>query len=469
MFVTFISFVVLILILVFVHELGHFLAAKCLGVKVERFSLGFPPKIYSRQIGETIYQVCLLPLGGFVKLLGEESGKDIAPEEQSRSFSHKPTWVKIIIVFAGPLFNILFSVIAIWLLSWFVGNQHLAPFVGPLPQDSPAAKAGLMVGDEILSVNNHPILSYDQIDSAADESNGKPLALKVKRGDLLLDITVEPQYVPGKDLFGETKHYWTLGLRPRTKPIIGQVLNGKPAEKAGLNVGDLVLAINGQQINDWQELVQIINGPPELRDAVTLPPAKELHMEILRNDEKLNIVVTPQAEGQQDLDGVTRYTYMVGIAPQPVILVESIGPIRAFEFGIVGTYKTIELTFVSIQKIISQQISAKLMGGPIMIAEVAGRKIQDGWAEFISMMALISVNLAIINLIPLPVLDGGQIIIFLIEGLRRKPINQRIKEITQLVGVAALLALMILVCYNDISRIVTRISGPPAIETQTVE
>ncbi|MDR1487176.1 MAG: RIP metalloprotease RseP [Deltaproteobacteria bacterium] len=469
MFVTIVSFVVLLLVLIFVHELGHFLAAKLLGVRVERFSLGFPPKIYARKIGETVYQVCWLPLGGFVKLFGEESGKDIPVAEQSRSFSHKPTWVKIIIVFAGPFFNILFSIVTLWLLSWSLGVQHLPTAVGPLSPDGPAAKAGLATGDVIESIDGTPILYFDQIEEFMEASGGSELTLGVRRGEETIEFTVTPTRHEGKDMLGDPLGYWSLGLRPMTKPVIGHVINGKPADKAGLKRGDLVIAIDDKPINDWDQLVEIVKGPVEQRELETLPPAKELKMTVIRDGQEIELRMTPLPDGMQDLEGVTRYTYMVGVAVQPTILVEPIGPATAFHYGVTDTYRTVELTFVTLRKIISQKISAKLMGGPIMIAEVAGRKIQDGLAEFISMMTLISVNLAIINLVPLPVLDGGQILIFLIEGLRRKPINQRVKEVTQLVGVAALFALMILVFYNDISRIVTRMSGPPTTQTQTLE
>jgi regulator of sigma E protease len=468
MLVTLASFIILLVILIFVHELGHFLAAKLLGVKVERFSLGFPPKIWSKTVGETEYQVCWLPLGGYVKMLGEVPGTEIPPEDLARSYSHKPGWARAIIVFAGPLFNVVFAFLALWGLAWAMGVQHVAPVVGPLPQDGPAYLAGLRPGDVITEVDGRAIAYFDEI-SEAVEAGGERVSLAVDRLGRPMTFELAPVVKEGLSLLGDSVSWRDAGLVPRTPPLIGQVLAGKPAEEAGLEEGDLVLAINGRPIDDWLELVELVQGPEDRR-AVEIPePPEPLVIKVQRGDETLELTAVPVAEARQELDGRSLYTYMLGVSVKPDLLVEPVGPVRALSSGAKETWSMVELTWLSLYKLVRAKISAKIMGGPIMIAEVAGRRIRDGLAEFVSLMALISVNLAIINLVPLPVLDGGQLLILGIEGIRRRPLSLKIKEYSQIVGVAALVALMVLVFYNDISRLATRLSGPPAAEVGTVD
>ncbi|MDR1677964.1 MAG: RIP metalloprotease RseP [Deltaproteobacteria bacterium] len=469
MFVTFVAFVVLLLVLIFVHELGHFLAAKFLGVRVERFSLGFPPRIYSRKIGETVYQICWLPLGGYVKLLGEEPGTEISLEDQKVSFSHKPLWVKAVIVFAGPLFNLIFAFLALWILIMAVGFQHLPPVIGALPESSPAYVAGVRSGDVVKSLDDREIKYFDQISDYLDETDGKELAMGLERQGQNMSITVKPELKQTKDILGSSKSYWTLGIKPRSRPIIAQTFEGKPAQVAGIKPGDLVTAIDGKPINEWSELVEIVQGPEETRATETGTTVKPLNFEVERDGQILNFSVTPKFEASQNIEGKTLFTPMVGLSHKPELLVESVGLFRSLGYGFIESWNVVKLTYLTLYKLFQNKISPKVMGGPILIAEAAGSKIREGLAEFVSLMALISINLAILNLVPLPVLDGGQLLFFLIEAIRRKPLSLRFKEITQTVGVIALLALMVMVFYNDISRIVTRKAGPTATQVQTTE
>ena len=469
MLTTLISFVVLLLILVFVHELGHFLAAKLLGVRVERFSLGFPPKIWSRRIGETDYQICWVPLGGYVSLLGEQPGSEIPPEDRHRALNNKPVWVKLVVVAAGPLFNVLFAVAAYWLLLWIVGFQHVAPVVGPISGESPAAVAGIRSGDVIVSVDGREVRYFDEIGELVEAAGAREVEIAVDRGGRRLSFSAASVVKSDVTLLGDPTTYRTLGLTPRTRPLIGQVLEGKPGEAAGLEPGDLVLSINGVAVSDWQELIELVQGPKDQRNVEVPPPPVPLSIVIDRGGEIMTLSAVPEAEGRQGLDGRTLYTNMLGVAVRPDLISEPVGLLRAFGAGLEETWGAVKLTVLSVYKIVSSKISAKVMGGPIMIAEAAGSKIRSGLADFVSLMALISVNLAVINLVPLPILDGGQIVIFLIEGVRRKPLSMRIREVSQMVGVGCLVALMALVFYNDISRIVTKFTGPPSATETTAE
>jgi regulator of sigma E protease len=469
MILTLVSFVVLLLILIFVHEFGHFLAAKLLGVRVLRFSLGFPPRIYSRTIGDTEYQICWLPLGGYVKMLGEEPGQAISEEDKKFSFSHKPVWVRSLIAFAGPLFNLVFAFIALWFLAMVIGFQHLPPVVGQLSPGGPAYEAGLKSGDVILSLDGQAVKYFDEVTDFPDKNDGKPIAITVDRSGQNLTFTVTPQKKEGKDLLGSSQTYWSLGLQPRSRPMIAQAIEGKPAQLAGMKPGDLVTAIDGRPIEDWSELVEIVQGPEESRATETGTPVKPLLFEVLRDGQKLEFSVTPKLEASQNIEGKTLFTPMVGLSHKPELLSEPVGPIRAIGYGFSESWNVVKLTYLTLYKLILAKISPKVMGGPILIAEAAGSKIRDGLADFVALMALISINLAILNLVPLPILDGGLILFFIVEAVRRKPFSLRFREISQTVGIFALLALMVMVFYNDISRIVTRKAGPPAAQVQTTE
>ncbi|MDR1164542.1 MAG: RIP metalloprotease RseP [Deltaproteobacteria bacterium] len=462
MLTTLISFIVLLLILIFVHELGHFLAAKLLGVKVEKFSLGFPPKVFAKKIGETEYQLAWLPLGGYVSLYGEQPGQKVPPNMVSRSFSHKPFWVKGIIVLAGPFFNILFAVLALWVLTFAVGIQHVAPVLGPVSPASPAERAGLRAGDVVLSVEGEPIAYFDELLENPVALAGGAVNLSVRRGAETLDVRVVPERKEGRTILGDREAYYYYGFAPRTVPVIGEVISGSAASRAGFARGDEIVSVNGQGVGDWSEVVKIIRGRDGAETVDDEGLALPVDIEFLRDGVPQLITVVPDLEPSQDLEGETHFTPIVGISPRLVLLRENVGPFRAFLMGASGTYEMGKLTIVSLVKLIQREISPKVMGGPILIAEVAGKKAREGVADFVWLMVFISVNLAIINLVPIPIVDGGQFLLFFIEWVKRKPISLRAREITQWAGVSALAALMILVFYNDISRLITKYAGPPS-------
>ncbi|MDR3203828.1 MAG: RIP metalloprotease RseP [Deltaproteobacteria bacterium] len=469
MLLTIVSFIFLLVILIFVHELGHFSVAKLLGVRVECFSLGFPPKIVSHKIGETVYQLCWVPIGGFVKLLGDVPGEEISEEDKAVSFSSKPNWAKFLIVFAGPFFNLVFAALVFCIIALFNGESHLSTTLGPIKANSPAALASLKSGDVIKSIDGQEVLYFDQVIEQIENGNGSEAVLRVERDGREFEARVKPVSKEGKTLLGDPFFYWSLELTPRLKPYLGQVQKGRPAEMAGLKKGDLVTAIDGQSIDDFTQLTEIVLGPESQRASEKPQKRNPLTITVLRDNQLLDFSVTPEAAPQQGLDGKTSYSFLIGVTNSPQLLVESLGPIRALGAGLNQSWKAVELTYLTVVKLLQNKISAKLMGGPILIAEVAGQGIRGGLDKFFALMALISVNLAIINLFPVPVLDGGQMVIFIIEGIRRKPLNERVKGVGHVVGWAALICLMVLVFYNDISRIVTRLSGPPTEVVETIK
>lgn len=350
---TIISTIIVLGILVFVHELGHFLLAKKLGVGVLTFSLGFGPKILGRKIGETHYQIAMVPLGGFVKLVGENPEEKVKEEDLSRSFSNQPVWKRALIIAAGPFFNFFLAVV-------------------------------------LFSTTN---------------------------------------------LFGI----------PYSPPKVGEVNPGLPAEAAGLRKGDLILSINGQDLKTWEDLSRIIRGSQ----------GKELHLKVKRAEEILELRVFPKPSTVKNLFGEEVSTFVIGITHSGEVLIEKVNPLVALGTGFVQTYQGIKLTIIGIIKLIQRVIPAKTIGGPILIAQMAGEQAKRGLLSLVLFTAILSINLGVINLFPIPILDGGHFIFLILEAILRKPISIRKMEIAQQVGLILIILLMLFAFYNDLIRIIS--------------
>ncbi|MDR2827602.1 MAG: RIP metalloprotease RseP [Candidatus Adiutrix intracellularis] len=465
--VTFISFVALLLVLIFVHELGHFLAAKSMGVKVERFSLGFPPKVWSKTIGETEYQLTWLPLGGYVKMYGEDSASEeiVPPEMEHRSFSHQKPFTKIIITLTGPLFNLIFAGLLFWILIWAIGIQHLSPVLGPIRPGSPAEAAGLKMDDRLLTVDSRPARYFDVLDTALKEGGGRPLTITVNRDDSPnLTVVLNPIKVETKDIFGDLKIIYEVGISNRMRPIVDRVIPNKPAEAAGLKAGDYIVAVDKKPILDWADVLDAIQGPLEERGSTTPKVVKSQTFEINRNGQNLTLNLTPELVTGVNQNGNVTFTPMVGMESKVETLTEPIGFLQAAAYGFIEAGYMIKLTLLSVHKLVTGQISAKTLGGPILIAKITGAKAKEGLVPLLNLAAFISINLGVLNLLPIPILDGGQIVFFLIEALRHKPLGLRFRETAQWVGMIFLGLLMVLVFYNDINRLITQFSAPAAVE-----
>jgi regulator of sigma E protease len=345
------SAIVVLGILVFIHELGHFLFAKKLGVGVITFSLGFGPKLLGRKIGETQYQIAAVPLGGFVKLIGENPEEEVKEEDRPRSFSAQPVWKRALIVGAGPISNLIFAAVLFSMINLF----------------------------------------------------GIP-------------------YLPSK---------------------IGGISTGLPAEQAGLQKGDIVQSIDGQEVSTWDDLSRIIRNSG----------GKELTFRLKREGDAIETRVTPQASNVKNLFGEEETIFMIGISPSEVILIREVGPLVAVGKGIYQTWQGIELTVVSIVKLIQRVIPAKTIGGPILIAQMAGEQARRGLLSLVVFMAILSINLGVINLFPIPILDGGHFLFLALEGILRRPISIKKMEIAQQIGLILIILLMLFAFYNDLIRI----------------
>lgn len=436
--------VVLLGILIFVHELGHFLLAKLLKVKVLKFSLGFGPKIIGKTYGDTEYRLSAVPLGGYVKMLGEEPGEELQEADRQRAYNFQPIWKRFSIVFSGPLFNICFAAI-IFFLVYMSGVPVPHPDIGKIVENSPASRAGIMTGDRVLEINEHAVKGWDDIDSLTDKYSENTLRFKLKRGDEIVEVSVIPEKKNGKNIFGEDNEIWDIGISPLLYPMVGSVVQGSRAEKAGLRKGDTILEINGTQLKTWQDMTSMIHDNPE----------KPLSFRIKRGDESIDMTIAPEKKSIKQPDGQEKQIGLIGIGPDKNDFLRKYGLFESASLGVKRTWDISVLTVVSIAKLIQRVIPAETIGGPILIFQMAGQQASQGPLNFFMFMAIISINLGVLNLLPIPILDGGHLFFLGIEAVRRKPLSEKFIMIAQKVGLALLLTLMVFAVYNDIMRLVT--------------
>ena len=350
---TFLSAIILLGLIIFVHELGHFLSAKLMGVRVLKFSLGFGPKLIGKKYGDTEYLISSIPFGGYVKMLGESSGEELQEEEKVFAFNYQPVWKRFIIVFLGPLFNLVFAVII---------------FVF--------------------------VFSY-----------GIPVLL----------------------------------------PEVGDVLPQSPAERAGLMKGDTVISIDGSQVTQWDEMTNIIHTSP----------GRSLNLKIKRKSEVITLSVIPEKKRIQDLFGQGKEVGLIGIKPSGSTFNKKSNPSESLTNAVSRTWEIAVLTIVSIVKLIQRVIPMETLGGPILIVQMAGEQASQGVLNFFVFMAIININLGVLNLLPIPILDGGHILFLGIEAIRRKPLGEKFLTVAQRVGLALILFIMAFAIYNDLIRIFT--------------
>jgi len=442
--------VILFGLLIFFHELGHFILAKLVGVKVLKFSLGFGPKMIGRKIGETEYLISAIPLGGYVKPLGEEPGEELSEDEKPRAFTNQPVWKRMAIVLAGPVFNLVLAFIIFFA---FLSVDHpveipdfdaLSPRIVNVAADSPAMRAGLRAEDTVISIDGKDINTWIEMEGIILENPGKELQFRVKRNGSVLDVNITPDPETVTDAQGNEIVVGRIGIS-RQASVIGEVFEDTPAWKAGLKKNDTVVSIDGVPVLDWKEMSSILSKSP----------GKEVVLKVMRNGRLIDIPVTPEAKTATDSTGKEVTVGRIGISSKSAFLVIQSDafwqvPLKAAQ----AVYEWCVVTLEIVGKLFTGSVSAKQVGGPILIVDAAAKAASVGAFTYFNFVAIISINLAILNLMPVPVLDGGHIMFLSLEALRRKPLSEKLVMVANRIGMALLLLLITFVFYNDIIRIV---------------
>jgi len=442
-------FLVVLGVLVAFHELGHFLAARWVGVKVLKFSLGFGPKLFGRQMGETEYLLSAIPLGGYVKLFGEDETEATTQEDRARSFAHKGLWGKVLIVAAGPGFNFILAyfIFAGWLATGtplFVPTfQDLTPDIEAMVPGSPADVAGIQVGDRVSRVNGEVISTRTELFDAVAKSNGQALTLEIKRGGQIKTVKVTPTIAPGQQTSTQEPGYY-LGVE-EAPPLVTSVMQSSPAAKAGLQTGDHVVSIDGLTIHTWSQMTGIVKESPN----------RQLQVEVLREGHRISLAVTPSVEKAM-VNGQSVDIGKIGISGPGRSIMRSSTPLLSLYDGLGATWGWTELTAIGLYKMVVGDISSKNIGGPLTIANISGEAASQGASSVVFLIAILSINLGVLNLLPIPILDGGHLLFFLIEGILRKPLGERQREIAQQAGLVLLVGVMIFAFWNDLERIFIR-------------
>ncbi len=435
-------------VLVTIHEFGHFWVARRCGVKVLRFSVGFGSPLlrwHDRQGTEFI--VAAIPLGGYVKMLDEREG-DVPPELLDQSFNRKSVKQRIAIVAAGPVANFLLALLFFWVLA-MLGSQQVRPVIGAVEAGSLAQAAGLQAGQEIVAINGKPTTGWTavnlQLVTRLGETGQLDVAVREPGSsvDSLLRIELD-NWLRGAD---EPDPIASLGIRPWRpvlEPVLAQLDPKGPAFAAGLKEGDRLLALNGQALADWQQLVDQVRGLP----------GKSITLQIERQGQQLDVPLTLAARGE----GETLTGYMgAGVAggewPAEMLREVRFGPLEAVAEGARNTWAMSVLTLNSLKKMLFGELSVKNLSGPITIAKVAGASAESGLSDFLKFLAYLSISLGVLNLLPIPVLDGGHLLFYLVEWVRGRPLSERVQGWGMQIGISLVIGVMLLALVNDLSRL----------------
>ena len=445
-FIALIAFIVTIGILVTVHEFGHFWVAKKLGIKVLRFSIGFGKVLKSWRLGETEYTLCALPFGGFVKMLDENEG-EVDAKEKHRAFNTQNVYKRIAVVIAGPAANFILAII-LFAIIFIIGTHGIKPIVGLVKINSIAEHSGLQVGDQLLSINSQDTATISefsmgfiqalegeilQLKAISKTSDLKTLTLDLK-GDFLANPEqgIE-QYLgfefdmPGLDL----------------EPIINQVINTSAADLSGIQSNDKILQANGKAIDSWRDFVEVIKRNPQ----------QPIQLQVERNHRIIELILTPKNENGTPKAGVT-VMMPEGYLDEWRVLVKK-GVVDAFLSANVKVYQLTLLNLKMIKKMILGEASLKQLSGPISIANYAGKTAQMGLIPFLSFLAFISISIGLLNLLPIPLLDGGHLFFYLIEILKGSPVSQTSQQVSIKLGLFVILSLTFIALYNDFLRLLS--------------
>ncbi len=429
--ITLLAFLFVLGVLIFVHELGHFLAARRHGVRVLTFSLGFGPKILKVKRGDTEYCVSAIPLGGYVKMAGEnpEDPRSGQPDE----FLSKTKWQRFQILFAGPAMNILLAVVVTAFVLGIQGVRQPVYFdqpalIGSVITGSPAEKAGIQRGDRVITISGDQIGTWKDLELAIGlRRPNRDMSVTVLRNSQNVTMNVVP-VAEGRYEVSD------IGVLPDANPIITRVLSGDQAEKAGLKAGDIILAVNGERMATRMQLIDVISRSAN----------KTIQVTVRRDGGETTVTATPDQRGSRGWLGVELSEPTKSFTP---------GPFEAVKLSVEHNIESSGIIFRTLGGLFTGETSVRQLQGPVGIAQLSGESAQEGFITLLSLMAMLSINLGILNLMPVPVLDGGHILIMALEGIARRDFSMQVKEKMLLAGFVVLMMLMVTVIYNDLTRI----------------
>jgi regulator of sigma E protease len=452
---TLVAFILALGVLIVVHEYGHYIVAKLCGVKVLRFSVGFGrPLILSRRgQDQTEWVLAAIPFGGYVKMLDEREGP-VEPAELDRAFNRQSVWKRLLIVVAGPVFNFIFAIL-VYAGLFMYGLPEARPIVAEPPAGTLAATAGLHAGDTVRAIGtesgSESVSTWQEVRwlilQAALQRQSVRLETEDARGRVAT-VELDLRGFPADAVEGDVLERVGLRLyRPPLEPVLGKLVAGGPAERAGLKEGDRIVRVDGAPVDTWETLV----------NAVRARPGKPLRLGLERGDTTIALDVVPDAVAAGD----TRIG-RIGAAPRlpaaeadKMLVRVQYGPLASLSKAVAKTYDISVFSLKMLGKMLVGEVSWKHLSGPVTIADFAGQSAQMGWISYLTFLALISISLGVLNLLPIPLLDGGHLMYYAIELIKGRPVSERVMELGQRVGLALLLVMMAFAFYNDLNRLLT--------------
>ena len=424
--------VILLGIMILIHELGHFWAALSVGIKVETFSIGFGPRLFGFHRGETDFRISAIPFGGYVRMLGEQPGEDTAADP--RSFQSKARWQRAIVIIAGPLMNVFLAIgliTGLYMYGFPKETPSSEAVISSIAKNSPAEAAGLRPGDRIVQVGDKRDPSWQDVLTQEALNGNHALPVRIQRAGKELSFEVTPR-------MDATQGIGVAGWRGDVQ--IDQVAKDSPASAAGLKTGDLFINVNGLAVESALTVQQ----------AITKSNGKPVEFDLMRDNKLQKVTVTPLASKD------SRLPWRIGIAFRMPIQIVKLSFLPAFQESLRFNQQNATMIFQVLRSIIAHRVSAKTLSGPIGIAQLSNEAAQEGPSSFLGLMAIVSLNLAIFNLLPIPILDGGTLLLLLIEMLMQREMSIQVKETVFKLGFVFLMMVVVFVIYNDISRILTR-------------